>query len=154
MGEASRLYCQNQSVRPGLSGEDAATIMLQHETGATSIVECSYASPIHPDPFPEIMLQVEGTRGSLRVDPGYRMTVLSDGHVETIDVSPAPLAWSTPPWHGTQESVLRTQQHWVACLQGGREAETSGRDSLKTYGLVFGAYESARRGEAQPPLTG
>jgi predicted dehydrogenase len=52
MGEATRLYCQAQSVKPGIRGEDMATIVLEHASGATTVVECSYASPIHPDPFP------------------------------------------------------------------------------------------------------
>ena len=79
MGEATRLYCQTQSVKPGIRGEDMATILLQHESGATSVVECSYASPIHPDPFPQLTVQVEGTAGSLRLDPGYRLSVFSNG---------------------------------------------------------------------------
>ena len=69
MGEAARLYCQTQSVRPGIPGEDMATITLQHAGGATSVVECSYASPIHPDPFPQLTVQVEGTAGSLCLSP-------------------------------------------------------------------------------------
>ena len=77
MGEATRLYCQAQSVKPGIAGEDMATIVLQHAGGATSVVECSYASPIHPDPFPQLSLQVEGTAGSLRLSPGYRLSVFS-----------------------------------------------------------------------------
>jgi predicted dehydrogenase len=31
MGEASRLYCQTQSIKPGIRGEDMATIVLHHE---------------------------------------------------------------------------------------------------------------------------
>ena len=79
MGEATRLYCQTQSVKPGIRGEDMATIVLQHASGATSVVECSYASPIHPDPFPQLAVQVEGTAGSLRLSPGYRLSVFSNG---------------------------------------------------------------------------
>lgn len=153
MGEATRLYSQTQSVKPGIAGEDMATIVLQHEGGATSVVECSYASPIHPDPFPQLSLQIEGTAGSLRLSPGYRLSVFSNGEASETDVSPAMLPWSTPPWHGTQESVLRVQRHWVQCLRDKREPETSGADSLKTYGLVFSAYESARTGEARAPIT-
>jgi predicted dehydrogenase len=152
IGEASLLYCQSQSVKRGIRGEDMATIMLRHQNGATSVVECSYASKIDPDPFPRLTLQVEGTRGSLLIDANYRMKVFSDGVVEEKDVSPALHPWSTPPWHGTQESVLRVQQHWVDALRRGVEPETSGRDSLETYGLVFAAYESARTGRAVAPL--
>ncbi len=116
-GEATRLYCQSQSVKPGIRGEDLATIMLQHESGMTSVVECSYASPIVPDPFPELTLQIEGTRGSLRLEPGYKLSLSSDGKTVTHDVSPKLYPWSTMPWHGTQESVFLIQQHWVECLR-------------------------------------
>ena len=152
MGEATRLYCQTQSVKPGIRGEDMATIILEHASGATTVVECSYASPVHPDPFPQVSLQVEGTSGSLRLSPGYRLSVFSNGEASETDVSPAMLPWSTPPWHGTQESVLHVEQHWVRCLKEKREPETSGADSLKTYGLVFAAYESARTKQAVEPL--
>jgi D-apiose dehydrogenase len=151
MGEVTRLYCQAQSVKPGISGEDMATIVLAHAGGATTVVECSYASPVHPDPFPQVVLQVEGTGGSLRVSPGYRLSVFANGEASESDVSPAMMPWSTPPWHATQESVLRIQRHWVQCLREKRQPETSGADSLKTYGLVFGAYESARSREAVSP---
>ena len=152
LGEVSFLYCQSESITPGIRGEDIATTMLRHQSGATSVVECSYASKIHPDPFPQLTLQVEGKRGSLRIDHGYRMTVFSNGTVEEVDVSPKLYPWSTPPWHGTQESVVRTQRHWVRALREGIEPETSGGDSLKTYGLVFGAYQSARSGRSVTPL--
>ena len=152
LGEVSLLYCQAQSVKTGIRGEDMATTMLRHDSGATSVVECSYASRLHPDPFPELTLQVEGTRGSLRIDPGYIMTVSAEGSATKVDVAPAIMPWSTPPWHGTQESVLRTQQHWVKSLREKTEPETSGRDSLKTYGLVFAAYGSARSGRSMTPL--
>ena len=150
-GEASRLYCQSQSVKPGIRGEDMATIILNHTSGMTSVVECSYASPIDPDPFPELTLQIECTRGSLRVEPGYRLSVHADGKTVVHDVSPRLYPWSVVPWHGTQESVVLIQQHWIDCLREGRPAETSGADSRKTYDLVFGAYESARSGQTVVP---
>jgi predicted dehydrogenase len=152
IGDASLLYCQSQRVKLGIRGEDMATIMLRHRNGATSVVECSYASKLHPDPFPRLTLQVEGTRGSLLIDSNYRMTVFSDGAMEERDVSPSMHPWSTPPWHGTQDSVLRIQRHWVDALRQGVEPEPSGSDSLMTYALVFGAYDSARTGRAVPPL--
>lgn len=147
-GEASRLYCQTNSVKPGIRGEDMATIMLSHASGMTSVVEASYASPIDPDPFPELTIVVEATRGSLRLDPGYRLSVHAGGRTEQHDVSPHLYPWASVPWHGTQESVVLIQQHWLDCLRSGTEPETSAADSRKTYDLVFGAYESARSGRA------
>lgn len=152
MGEVESLYCQTRTVKEGIRGEDMATTMLRHESGATSVVECSYASPIHPDPFPEMTLHIEGSKGSLVLTPSYRMSVFSDGAAESLDVSPAMFPWSEKPWHGTQDAVARIQRHWVECLREGRAPETSGADSLRTYGLVFGAYRSARTGQTTVPL--
>jgi predicted dehydrogenase len=152
MGEVESLYCQTRTVKQGIRGEDMATTMLRHESGATSVVECSYASPIHPDPFPEMILHIEGSKGSLDLTSPYRMTVFADGKAERIDVEPAMFPWSEKPWHGAQESVVQIQRHWVDCLRAGRTPETSGEDSLKTYGLVFGAYRSARTGQLVVPF--
>ena len=69
LGEVDRVVCEMQSVRPGIVGEDAATIMLRHANGAVSVVDCSYAARRDPDPFPEVLLEIEGLRGSLILSP-------------------------------------------------------------------------------------
>lgn len=65
MGEVRRLFCCTQRVNPRIRGEDVATILLEHDSGATSIVDCSYATPIHDDPFPQTLVEVDGERGRL-----------------------------------------------------------------------------------------
>lgn len=152
LGEVDRLYCQTSRVKRGISGEDMATLLLRHASGADSVIECSYASRLDPDPFPQVLVQLEGTEGSLAIEPGYRMTVANRDGRRVQDVSPKLLPWATPPWHGVQESVQAIQRHWVDCLRRGAAPETDGADALKTYGLVFAAYESARTGEAMAPL--
>ena len=79
MGEVERVYCETQSVRPGIAGEDTATITLRHRSGAVSLVDCSYAAKRDPDPFPEVLLEIEGRRGSLILSPGLELKVTSDG---------------------------------------------------------------------------
>jgi predicted dehydrogenase len=39
------------------------------------------------------------------------------------------------------------QQHWVQALRNGTEPMTSGRDNLKTFGLVEAVYQSAASGQ-------
>jgi D-apiose dehydrogenase len=151
LGEVETVQCQTQSVRPGLRGEDMATVLLRHAGGATSVVDCSYASKVWPELFPQTLVTVEGTRGSLALGQDFRLDVLSDGQVRTEDVSTPLRAWTGQPWHVAQESVLNTQRHWVDCLRRGAEPGTSGADNLKTYALVDAAYESARRRTAVPP---
>jgi D-apiose dehydrogenase len=74
------------------------------------------------------------------------MTVCGPAGVRELDVSPPLLPWAARPWHNIQESVLAIQQHFVDCLMGGREPETSGADNIKTLAAVYAAYESADDG--------
>ena len=55
-------------------------------------------------------------------------------------------AWTSAPWTQIQDSVPRTQQHFIDALREGREFETSARDSLQTYALAEAAYRSAASG--------
>jgi predicted dehydrogenase len=144
LGEVERVFCETQSFKPGIAGEDMATIMLKHINGAVSIVDCSYATKRDPDPFPEVLLEIEGRHGSLILSPGLELRVTSDGETTVRSLRTPLLHWTSEPWHVSQESVLNTQRHWVECLRAGREPEISGRDNLKTYALVEAAYESAK----------
>ncbi|MFQ5974260.1 MAG: Gfo/Idh/MocA family protein, partial [Alphaproteobacteria bacterium] len=67
-GEARRLTCHAATIKEGIRGEDSATMLLGHESGATSIVDCSYAAVRDPDPFPETLIEVDGDEGSVRLD--------------------------------------------------------------------------------------
>ncbi|HMR29426.1 MAG TPA: Gfo/Idh/MocA family oxidoreductase [Geminicoccaceae bacterium] len=151
MGEVERLSCETQSLKPGIAGEDMATVMLRHTSGTVSVVDCTYEAKRDPDPFPETLLEIEGRRGSLVLGPGLRLEITSDRVTTTRDLSTPLLGWTSHPWHVAQESVLNTQRHWVECLRQGREPATSGADNLKTYALVMAAYEAARtHGSVRP----
>ena len=142
-GEVKGLTARTKRVNPAIRGEDVATILLDHAEGATSIVDCSFATRIDPDPFPETIVEVDGRDGTIRLGKDYRMVVTSPAGRREVDVSPPLLPWATRPWHNVQESVAATQAHWIECLRDGRETETSGRDNLKTLALVEAAYKSA-----------
>ena len=150
-GEVNQLTCRTQSIKPGLKGEDAATILLGHENGVTSIVDATYSSKRDPDPFPETLIEIDGTLGSVRLDHGCKLAVVSPRGTEERVVEPVMLDWAEKPWHGIQESVLRTQEHWVDCMDQGREPDTSGADNLKTYALSEAAYVSAAEGRTVDP---
>ncbi|HET6519291.1 MAG TPA: Gfo/Idh/MocA family oxidoreductase, partial [Geminicoccaceae bacterium] len=145
-GDVRRLACATARVNPRVRGEDTATMLLTHLDGAVSVVDCSYATRVEPDPFPETLVEVDGERGSIRLLPGYAMVVHAGGRTERRDVAPRLLPWATPPWHLVQESVLNIQRHWVECLRTGREPATSARDNMKTFALVEAAYEAADTG--------
>lgn len=143
LGEVTSLTARTNRVNLDIKGEDAAAVLLGHANGATSVVDVSYVTKREPDPFPEMMVEVDGSRGSIRLSQGYRLAITSAAVTREADVSPPVLPWAGKPWHGVQASVLAIQQHWVDCLRAGREPETSGRDNLRSTALVEAAYASA-----------
>lgn len=143
LGDVTSLSARTRRVNPKINGEDVATILLDHENGATSIVDVSYATKQSVEPFPETLIEIDGTEGSLRLSQGYELQVFNaDGNGST-DVAPTLLSWASRPWHNIQESVFAIQQHWADSLKAGKETSTSGADNLKTFALVEAAYESA-----------
>ncbi len=143
LGDVASLTARTKRVNPKIKGEDVATILLDHENGATSIVDVSYASKLATEPFPETLIELDGTKGSIRLSQGYRLEVNGPDGATVSDASPQLLSWASRPWHNIQESVLAIQQHWTDRLADGGETSTSGADNLKTFALVEAAYESA-----------
>ena len=146
-GDVERIAATTKRVNPKIKGEDVATMLLAHEGGVTSVVDCSYATRRTPETFPQSLLEIDGTEGTLRLDAGYSLVVQTGGHETVTDVSPPVLPWAERPWHNIQESVRIIQQHFVACINAGTQPETSGADNLKTLALVQAAYRSAETGE-------
>lgn len=145
-GDAKNVSARITRVSPNIKGEDVATILLDHGEGLASIVDCSYVTQLEQDLFPQTLLEIDGSLGTLRLGPDYQLTHTSRGKARRIDVSPPLLPWASKPWHNVQESVALIQQHWVDCLASGQEPQTSGRDNLNTFALVEAAYRSAASG--------
>jgi D-apiose dehydrogenase len=151
LGEVRRLTARTASIRPGIMGEDAAVLMLDHEDGATCVVDATYESRQEVDPFPETLIEIDGNAGSIRLGQGYELILTGRRGTERRDVSPTLLPGASRPWHGVQESVKNAQQHWVDCLRAGKEPATSGADNLKTFALAEAAYASAATGDTVTP---
>jgi predicted dehydrogenase len=143
LGEVDCLGAETQKRRPDLAGEDTATMLLRHKSGAVSVVECTYQARRLPDLFPEILVEIEGSDGAVVVMGGYRMEVTSGGTLRTLDATPPLASWMERPWHVVQDSVLRACAHFLACLQGGDSAMTAASDNLKTVALCDAAYAAA-----------
>lgn len=143
-GDASRISATTRRINPNINGEDVATMMLEHESGVTSVVDCSYATKRSPETFPESLLEIDGDKGTLRLDAGYQLSIQIGDDVTQQDIAPPVLEWASRPWHNIQESVQIIQSHFVDCIRNGTEPETSGRDNLQTFGLVEAAYLSAK----------
>ncbi|TPL01043.1 MULTISPECIES: Gfo/Idh/MocA family oxidoreductase [unclassified Mesorhizobium] len=143
LGDVSSLIARTTRVNPAIAGEDVATMLMDHENGATSVVDCSYATKLATEPFPETLIELDGSDGTIRLAQGYKLTVTGRSGTSVTDVSPPLLTWASRPWHNIQESVVAIQKHWVDCLADGKEPATSGADNLKTFALVEAAYAGA-----------
>lgn len=146
MGDARRVAATTARINPKIKGEDVATILITHQSGMTSVVDCSYATRRTPETFPETLLEIDGETGTLRLDAGYRLVIQNGSKTEERDVAPALYDWAERPWHNIQESVVAIQQHFIESLASSSEPETSGDDNLKTLALVEAAYLSASEG--------
>ena len=144
MGEVQSLYTQTQRVNQRFKGEDVATIMLRHVSDATSIVDLSVSTQGQPDPFPQTLVRIEATEGTVTLHQDFQITLEKRGMSEQLDASPVIYPWAEQPWAIVQESVVNIQQHWVDCLNSGTQPATSGADNLKSLALTFLAYQSAR----------
>ncbi|WP_027167582.1 Gfo/Idh/MocA family oxidoreductase [Mesorhizobium sp. WSM3224] len=143
LGDVSSLTARATRVNPDIAGEDVATMLMDHEGGATSVIDCSYATKLATEPFPETLIELDGTEGTIRLAQGYQLTVTGKSGTTVSDVSPPLLSWASRPWHNIQESVVAIQKHWVDCLATAKEPATSGADNLKTFALVEAAYAGA-----------
>ncbi|RVD42496.1 MAG: Gfo/Idh/MocA family oxidoreductase [Mesorhizobium sp.] len=149
LGDVMSLTARTTRINPKIAGEDVATMLMDHAGGATSVVDCSYATRLATEPFPETLVELDGSDGTIRLAQGYQLTVTGKNGTTVKDVSPPLLPWASRPWHNIQESVLAIQKHWVDSLASGKEPATSGADNLKTFALVEAAYAGA---ESRAPV--
>jgi len=143
-GEPAGVSCQALRVDPTVRGEDTAIVLVGFENAAC-LVEASYAGNGGLEVFPQTLIHIDGTKGSLDLGPGYRLThTRADGTVlESGEIPIAAYAWSSPGFEAIQESVVAIQRHWAGCLTAGTTPETNGDDNLRTLELVEGAYIAA-----------
>lgn len=145
LGEVDHLSAELQHRIPNVRGEDTATMLCRHKSGAVSVVECTYASRRLPDPFPECLAEIEGPNGAIVLKPNYVIEVSANGERTIVDADAPVLPWAERPWHVVQDSVLTTCRHMAERVRAGLPADTSAADNLKTFALCEAAYEADRR---------
>jgi predicted dehydrogenase len=150
-GEAEHITAELQRRNPRVRGEDTATMMVRHVSGAVSVVECTYEARRLPDAFPATLLEIEGSKGAIRLDGDLRLHVTSGGTLTSSDGDAPVLPWAARPWHVIQDSVFNTCEHILQRFRAGEPADISGADNVKTYALCEAAYAAAASGRAEKP---
>jgi D-apiose dehydrogenase len=151
LGEIEHVSAELQRRNPMVRGEDTATMLVKHKSGAVSVVEVTYESRRLPDAFPETIVELEGPAGALALKAGATMELTTSGAMHATNVDAPVLPWAERPWHVVQESVYATCAHMLAAVREGRQAETSAADNLKTFAAAEAAYAAAASGRAERP---
>ena len=154
LGEVKRVSCETQRRNPKVRAEDTATVLMRHESGAVSVVDCSYETRRMPDHFPQTLVEIEGPLGSISCGVDFSLSITSNGKTRSENAAPAPVSWSVEQFRVVQESVLVANAHFLDCLRFGQKASTDIEDNLKTHALVEAAYLAATSGQAEKPPHG
>jgi predicted dehydrogenase len=148
-GEASRLYCQSQTVHHDIAGEDVASILLEMRSGADVLVRMGYTENfIENDSFPQPTLFIEGSQGSLELAPGQWLRITTKKGTHSRRVLAPRYPWADPDYNLVHASIVPCNANILGGLRGKIRTETTAEDNLKTVRLVFASYDSAERCQA------
>ncbi len=144
-GEAATLYSRTQTVNRGVKGEDVVTTVLQMKSGVVCNSEISFASLLEREAFPQTLMLIEGSEGSLRLDIGPEIRVTTKDGTNCETVTPERYSWQHPDYKVEPPSIVSCNRNILDDLLGRGKAETTGADNFETVRLVFSAYDSARQ---------
>ena len=142
-GEASSLYGKIQTINPGIKGEDVANVLMEMDNGLHCYVEMSYASILEEEVFPQTLIFIEGTEGSMALEKDFVIrTTTQEGTVREA-ISLKQYNWADPDYALIHSSIVECNRDILLAMQGKKSCETSGEDNLRTVRLFFDAYHSA-----------
>jgi predicted dehydrogenase len=151
-GEPETVYCRTSRIHPDIQGEDVATAVFGMKQGQTTVtVNMAYAeTPLERECFPETLVFIEGTLGSIEIEPACRVRVTTKTGTHSVRVRPPTFAWANPDYALVHASIVACQANLLHALTTGVPAETDAADNLRTMRTVFAAYESAQTGRVIP----
>jgi len=111
--------------------EDLAAAFIRLNTGATVVLETSWASNVGRD---VVYTTLMGTKGGADVDP---LRVYTEMHGALVDVTPS---------YPNQSGHLMEIKHFVDCIVNGKEPISTGEHGLEVTRILDAIYKSAEQG--------
>ncbi|MCY7349976.1 MAG: Gfo/Idh/MocA family oxidoreductase [Cytophagaceae bacterium] len=143
-GEAQSLYCQTARINPAIKGEDVASVFLKMRNGVQCYVEISFASILEKEAFPQTLILVEGSEGSLHLTTDFILNITTRSGTRPVECKPKMYDWLNPDYAVVHSSIVDCNRDLLNGLRGGK-SETTGEDNFETVRLVHACYESAGR---------
>lgn len=151
-GEATSVYCQTQRIHTDIAGEDVATVTLGMNSGTTVVCQMAYAgTPVEREAFPQPLLFIEGTKGSLELAPDCTVRLTTAEGTKVTKHLPPHYSWLDPAYAVVHASIVPCNADILGALQGNGPAETTGEDNLETLRLVFAAIDSSHSRQVRQP---
>lgn len=144
-GEARSVFCITKKVNKQIKGEDVADICITFKNNIHCIVELSYASVLEEELFPQVLMTIECENGTLYLDKNQQIRATTNEGTTKEQIMLNRYPWSNDRYALIHSAIPCTQQDIMNGLCGG-ECETTGKDYLHTFRLVWSSYESARKG--------
>lgn len=145
-GEARSIYCQRLRIRDDIKAEDVASITLQMDRAICN-VELSFVSQTEWKHFPEELIYIEGTKGTLELGPDFWVRLTTSAGTQIRRCPPSRYTWADPAYDVNHASMVPIHQDFLRAFRTGEPPENTGEDNLKTMRLVYAAYEAAERNE-------
>jgi predicted dehydrogenase len=146
LGEAQSIYCQYLRVRDDIVAEDVASMTMKMDR-AIGNVELSFVSKTEWNHFPEVLIYLEGPKGTLELAADFWIRLTTANGTQIRRCPPPRYAWADPAYDVNHASMVPLHQDFLRALRTGQPPENTGADNLKTMQLVYSAYESAERNE-------
>lgn len=143
-GEVASLYTTTQRVNPKIKGEDVVTTQFRMRNGMVVTQEISFASLLEKEAFPQSLMEIECSEGSVRLDVGPEITVTTKAGSKRETVVPERYSWQHPDYKVEPPSIVACNRNILEDLLGRGKAENTGDDNFETVRLVWKAYESAK----------
>lgn len=143
-GEVKSIYCDAQTVSPEIKGEDVTTSILKMKNGVTCIQKISFSSLMEKEIFPQTLLLIEASNGSIRLDPDFEISITTPEGTQKETVPMRTYPWQTDRLKPEPPSIVDINQNILNDMLGKANAENTGNDNFETVRLVWAAYKSAR----------
>lgn len=146
-GEAYSIYTQIQTVNPIIKGEDVATSLIRMKNGMVCVQQISFSSPLEKEIFPQLLLVIEGSKGSIRLDADYNFAITVGNNTIYQKIYMEKYSWQTDRLEPEPPSIVKINNDLLEDMLGHSKAENTGDDNFETVKMVWAAYQSAQNNE-------
>lgn len=134
--EYTRVYCESGDLIHNKNIDDCGIVMCELENGAFATIDCSWAHHKNYPIWPQVDMEIIGTKGVLEVRAFGQVNHLVDSENNQVE----DIVFN----EGGDEGLVR---EFVEVCRTGREPNASGLDGARALEVAVAAYESTRTHE-------